>query len=189
MGIVPEGDTTGRWALLAAKGEKGDKGEDGEKGEGGVFGGNTESTTPTEAAKAITQNKNVRISHADSNFGVLIFSNFAYAINAGLVVASVIFEFEGKVVNASLVGVIATNTWEFSAKPLEAGEKVATEVDLSGFETEGKIVETFEDGSTNIYTFVDDTANNSTTITDSKGNSTVIKGMNVGLAVAEEASF
>ena len=29
MGIVPEGDTTGRWALLAAKGEKGEKGDNG----------------------------------------------------------------------------------------------------------------------------------------------------------------
>ena len=160
-----------------------------EIGEAGVFSGNTESTTPTEAAKAITQNKNVRISHADESYGVLIFSNFTYAINAGLVVASVIFEFEGKMVNASLVGYTSTNAWEFDAKPFEAEEKVATEVDLSGFETEGKIVETFEDGSTNTYTFVDDTANNSTTITDSKGNSTVIIGMNVGYPWAEEASF
>jgi hypothetical protein len=95
MGIVPEGDTTGRWALLAAKGEKGDKGE----------------------------------------------------------------------------------------------EKRPITVDISQFETEGKIVETFEDGSTNTYIFVDDPADNSTTITDSKGNSTVIKGMNVVLEQAEEASF
>ena len=29
MGIVPEGDTTGRWALFVSKGEKGEKGEDG----------------------------------------------------------------------------------------------------------------------------------------------------------------
>ena len=192
MGIVPEGDTTGRWELLVSKGdkgEKGEKGEDGEKGEGGVFSGNTESTTPTEAAREIIQNKNVRISHADESYGVLIFSNFAYAINAGLVMASVIFEFEGKMVNASLVGYTSTNAWEFDAKPFEAEEKVATEVDLSQFEANGIITETYEDGSTNTYTFVDDTANNSTTITDSKGNSTVIKGMNVGLAIAEEASF
>jgi hypothetical protein len=144
-----------------------------EIGDAGVFSGNTESTTPTEAAQAITQNKNVRISHADSNFGVLIFSNFAYAINAGLVVASVIFEFEGKMVNASLVGVIATNTWEFDAKPLEAEEKVATEVDFSGFETEGKIVETYSDGTSLTYNFEFNSEGNPTKITDSNGNETV----------------
>lgn len=144
-----------------------------EIGEAGVFSGNTESTTPTEAAKAITQNKNVRISHADSNFGVIVFSNFAYAINAGLVVASVIFEFEGKMVNASLVGYTSTNAWEFDTKPFEAEEKVATSVDLSGFEN-GTVVENYSDGSTNTYTFEFDEDGKITKITDSDGNETVL---------------
>jgi hypothetical protein len=140
MGIVPEGDTTGRWELLVSKGE------DGEKGEGGVFSGNTESTTPTEAAREIIQNKNVRISHADESYGVIVFSNFTYAMNAGLIIASVIFESEGEMTNASLVGVIATNTWEFSAKPLEAGENPVTLDRILGIERdlleiEGKLID------------------------------------------------
>ena len=80
MGIVPEGDTTGRWALLAAKGEKGDKGE----------------------------------------------------------------------------------------------EKRTVAVDLSGFETEEKIVETYSDGTSLTYNFEFDSEGNPTKITDSDGNETVL---------------
>jgi hypothetical protein len=83
MGIVPEGDTTGRWALLAAKGEKGEKGD---KGEG----------------------------------------------------------------------------------------KRTVAVDLSGFETEGKIVETYSDGTSVEYSFEFDSEVNPTKITDSDGNETVL---------------
>lgn len=92
-----------------------------EIGTAGVFSGNTESATPTEVGKAITENKTVRISHADADYGVLIFSNFAYAINAGTVVASVVFEAGGELVNASLVGDIGTDTWTFSAEELSGG--------------------------------------------------------------------
>ena len=80
MGIVPEGDTTGRWALLAAKGEKGEEGE----------------------------------------------------------------------------------------------EKRTVAVDLSGFETEGKIVETYSDGISLTYNFEFDSEGNPTKITDSDGNETVL---------------
>lgn len=153
------------------------------------FKGSTESNTPTEVVNELAKGNTVLISHTDSTYGILMFANFAVASGMNFIAASVIVENEGTMLNAGLMGYLGTDEWEFSVKPLEAEEKVATEVDLSGFETEGKIVETFEDGSTNTYIFVDDTANNSTTITDSKGNSTVIKGMNVGLAVAEEASF
>ena len=83
MGIVPEGDTTGRWALLTAKGEKGEPGEKGE-------------------------------------------------------------------------------------------EKRTVAVDLSGFETEGKIVETYSDGSNLTYNFEFDSEGNPTKITDSDGNETVL---------------
>ncbi len=83
MGIIPEGDTTGRWALLAAKGEKGEPGEKGE-------------------------------------------------------------------------------------------EKRTVAVDLSGFETEGKIVETYSDGTSVEYSFEFDSEGNPTKITDSDGNETVL---------------
>lgn len=153
------------------------------------FRSDTQNSTPTEVMEKIVAGNTVLINHMDDTYGAVFFANFAVAAGMKLVMGSVAFEFNGELYNASLVGDLQTNTWNFAVKPLEAEEKAATEVDLSGFETEGKIVETFEDGSTNTYIFVDDTANNSTTITDSKGNSTVIKGMNVGLAVAEEASF
>ena len=83
MGIVPEGDSTGRWALLAAKGEKGEPGENGK-------------------------------------------------------------------------------------------EKRTVAVDLSGFETEGKIVETYSDGTSVEYSFEFDSEGNPTKITDSDGNETVL---------------
>ena len=83
MGIVPEGDSTGRWALLAAKGEKGEPGEKGK-------------------------------------------------------------------------------------------EKRTVAVDISGFETEGKIVETYSDGTSVEYSFEFDSEGNPTKITDSDGNETVL---------------
>ncbi len=66
---------------------------------------------------------------------------------------------------------------------------VSSTVDLTDFETDGIITETFASGEENIYTFTYDEATDTTTITDSKGNITDIKGLNVSLAQAEEVGF
>lgn len=52
--------------------------------------------------------------------------------------------------------------------------KATTSVDLSGFETEGKIVETYSDGTSLTYNFEFNSEGNPTKITDSDGNETVL---------------
>ena len=55
---------------------------------------------------------------------------------------------------------------------MEKGDapKTPTEVDLSGFESEGIIVETYADGSSLTHTFEFDANGKPTKITDSDGN-------------------
>lgn len=171
IGVVPEGDTTGKWELLAKKANS----------EGGSENlvGDTESITPTEVANAVKENKNCFITHTDATYGRMIFSNFAYALDAYMVVASVVIEFYGMLLSAHLVGDISTGTWSFSATRLAAQEdipeeKVLRAVDLSGFQSEGEIVETYTDGSSLTYNFEFDSEGNPTKITDSDGNETVL---------------
>lgn len=57
---------------------------------------------------------------------------------------------------------------------VEKLQKVATSVDLTAFESEGVIVETYADGSTITYTMEFDESGNPTKITDSNGNVTVL---------------
>lgn len=66
---------------------------------------------------------------------------------------------------------------------------VSSTVDLTDFETDGIIKESFASGEENIYTFTYDEATDTTTIKDSKGNVTDVKGLNVSLAQAEEVGF
>lgn len=135
--------------------------------------GNTESTTPKLVANAVGEDKIIRISHSDSMYGVITFTNFSWAINMYLVVASVVFEFSGKFVSAYLVGDVSADTWNFSVTDL-AEKKTASAVDLSGFQSEGEIVETYTDGSSLTYNFEFDSEGNPTKITDSDGNETVL---------------
>ena len=138
------------------------------------FKGNTGTTTPTEVVDALAKGNTVLINHTDSTYGILMFANFAIAAGMNIIAASVIIENAGTMLNAGLMGYLETDTWEFSVKPLEAEEKVATEVDLSGFETKGKIVETYSDGTSLTYNFEFDSEGNPTKITDSNGNETVL---------------
>ena len=139
----------------------------------GKLDGNTESVTPKEVATAITNEKSIRISHADETYGVIIFSNFAYAINAYLVVSSVIFEYGGILFNASLVGDVSTNEWSFGATQLATKDELpkdAADIDLSKYESDGIIVETYADGSTLTHNFEFDADGRPTKRTDSNGN-------------------
>lgn len=54
------------------------------------------------------------------------------------------------------------------------GEAVATTIDLSAFETNGEIKETFADGTEKTTTVAFDENGNPTSITDSNGNETVL---------------
>ncbi|MBQ7875540.1 MAG: hypothetical protein IJ306_10395 [Oscillospiraceae bacterium] len=119
--IVPKGD----FAVTAAKYIAMENGKSVEEAfaeasenSAGKLVGNTESVTPKEVASAITKEKTVRISHADGTYGVVVFSNFAYAINAYLVVSSVNFEYGGILFSASLTGNTETDTWSFAAVEL-----------------------------------------------------------------------
>lgn len=173
------------------KGEKGDKGDPGESGSTEEieeklleieeklenvtekFRGNTGTTTPTEVADALATGNTVLISHTDGTYGILMFANFAIAAGLNIIAGSVAFEFGGGLYNASLVGDLQNDTWEFSASQL-AIDKTATAVNLSGFETERKIVETYSDGSSLTYNFEFNSEGNPTKITDSNGNETVL---------------
>ena len=155
------------------------------EGGAGFYIGNTESDTPKKIASEITKNKTVRVSHADDNYGIIIFGNFSYAINALLVASSIVLEINNETVSASLVGDLSTDKWIFSAEEIAKKEdlenvtvKEPVEVDITGFNENGIITEEYEDGSTNTYTFVYDEETDSTTITDSKGLLTVVKGLN-----------
>lgn len=66
----------------------------------------------------------------------------------------------------------------------------AASVDLTNFETNGTIVETYADGSTITYTMEFDEDKNPVKITDSNGNVTTLTGFaSMGYDAAEEASF
>lgn len=87
---------------------------------------------------------------------------------------------------------VGTGMLSVSIEPLALEQEEETKsstVDLTAFETDGIITETFADGEQNIYTFTYDEATDTTTIVDSKGNTTDIKGLNTGLAQAEEVGF
>lgn len=155
------------------------------EGGAGFYIGNTESDTPKKIASEILKNKTVRVSHADDNYGIIVFGNFSYAINALLVASSIVLEINNETVSASLVGDLNTDRWIFSAEEIAKKEdlenvtvKEPVEVDITGFNENGIITEEYEDGSTNTYTFVYDEETDSTTITNSEGDTTVIKGLN-----------
>ena len=137
------------------------------------FRSNTQDATPTQVADAISKGNTVLISHTDSTYGIIMFASFAVAAGLNIVAGSVTFEFNGALYNAGLVGDLQNNTWNFAVSQL-ATEKTATAVDLSGFETEGKIVETYSDGTLVEYSFEFDSEGNPTKITDSDGNETVL---------------
>ena len=137
------------------------------------FKGSTGNNTPTEVMNELAKGNTVLISHTDSTYGILMFANFTIAAGLNIVAGSVTFEFNGALYNACLVGDLQSNTWNFAVSQL-ATDRTATAVDLSGFETEGKIVETYSDGTSVEYGFEFDSEGNPTKITDSDGNETVL---------------
>lgn len=166
VGVVPEGDTT-KWELLA----KGGSGS-------GMFTGSTGDTSPTDVANAMTEGRQILISHMDNTYGIIMFANFTLATMAGIIAASVTFEFGGVLFNASITGDLNNNTWKFDAVEVARledipEEKKTTSVDLSGFES-GTVVENFSDGSSLTYSFEFDEDGKITKITDSDGNETVL---------------
>jgi len=131
-GVIPEGDTTGKWVLLA------EKGEPGESGTVERLNGNTSNTTPNEVLTAITEGKTILINHTDSTFGVVFFSNFSLALNIlEGVAASVAFEYGGELYNASLVGNIETGEWTFSAVPIAKQEDIPESFEIPVFDLAG----------------------------------------------------
>lgn len=62
-------------------------------------------------------------------------------------------------------------TWELLSG---ASEEVPTSIDLSTFDTDGTIVETFDDGTTKTTTMEFDDDGNPVKITDGDGNETVL---------------
>lgn len=70
------------------------------------------------------------------------------------------------------VAVVIEQHYEMHHNQKDGGR--TTTVDLSAFETEGKIVETYDDGSTNTTTMEFDANGNPVKITDGYGNETVL---------------
>ena len=145
---------------------------------GGRFTGSTEDTTPQEVMEALVAGKTILLNHNSANFGIVFFANFAYTTVNNGVAASVAFENNGVIYNASLIGFVGTETWSFSvneiAKKADIPEKkIATDVDLSKYESEGIIVETYADGSSLTHTFEFDANGRPTKRTDSNGGETI----------------
>lgn len=149
-----------------------------EAGTAGRFTGNTGDTTPQEVMEALVAGKTILLNHTDSFFGIIFFANLTYATATNAVVASVAFEMDGKLYSASLMGMVESGIWSFSAAEIAKAEDIpeeknTTAVDLSGYEN-GTVVETYSDGSTNTYSFEFDADGNPVKITDSDGNETVL---------------
>ena len=143
-----------------------------------MFTGNTSDTTPTDVANAMTEGKTILLSHTDSTYGIIFFANFTLATIAGIIAASVTFEFNGMLLNASIAGDLENNTWDFSSVQLARvedipEEKFVTAVDLSRYDN-GVIVETFSDGSTLTHNLTFDNDGKVTKIIGSDGNKTVL---------------
>lgn len=170
-----------RVSITDVEGEKTFDVMDGKDGTGGAerLTGSTSEVTPQDVMSAIAAGKTILINHTDSTYGLLMFSNFVVSAKMNIVLSSVYLTTDFGVFSETLVGSLETGEWYFYFEVLARKEDVpeekkTTAVDLSGFETEGKIVESYEDGSTNTYTFEFDSDGNPTKITDSSGNETVL---------------
>lgn len=128
-GVVPEGDTTGKWALLAEKGEP---------GEGGTverLNGNTSNTTPNEVLAAINEGKSVLISHTDETYGTFAFSNFTVGEDfLEAVVASGYLTTDFGVYGISLIGSISNDTWSFSLESLARRKDIPESFEIPVFD-------------------------------------------------------
>lgn len=193
IGIVPEGDNTGRWELLVSKGEKGDFGSGGEipcfnLKEMGLpaipfTGGSVFAEADTAEIGAAFAEGPVKLvlplEIEEQEISVsAIMNGFSAADEAGEMIqgCSVV------VLEEPLVALIQITQGRIIAAILPVKrmldvpeEKIAVSVDLSGFETEGEIVETYSDGTSVTYSFEFDSEGNPTKITDSDGNETVLE--------------
>lgn len=158
---------------------KGEKGEPGESGTIETLSGSTEEITPTEVANAMKVGKQILISYTDSTYGKFIFSNFVISEKMNIVLSSVYLTTNFGVFSETLVGSLETGEWYFYLETLARKEDIPKEkkpisVNIAAFETEGKIVETYSDGTSLEYDFEFDSEGNPTKITDSDGNEIVL---------------
>lgn len=141
--------------------------------------GSTDEITPAQVVEAVTAGRPIYLTYTDSMYGVVAFTNFSAGISLGAVISSFILEYDGVTLGAFLAGDIGYGVWQFDVIELAkageiAGQKRVKAVNLSQFESNGKIVETYEDNSTVTYNFQFDSNKNPTKITDSNGNETVL---------------
>lgn len=183
IGVIPEGDTTGKWEILAEKGEPGDIPESFEipvfdLAEMGL------SAIPITGGYGILQTDTTEIQTALAKGPV----GFVVPINMGTVVnATFIMNGAGiggayqciSMVNYAEAATITINVDTNAIMVVLAslkdsvGLKEAAEVDLSGYEANGVIVETYADGSSLTHTFEFDADGRPTKRTDSNGGETI----------------
>ena len=139
--------------------------------------GTTADTLPLAVANAVKEGKTYFIEHTDATYGKMIFSNFAYSESMDIVVASTYLNTGFGVFSIAVIGSVRDEAWEFIIEQLAEKEdipKPVIAVDLSKYESEGKIVETYDDASSLTYNFEFDSEGNPVKITDSSGRETVI---------------
>lgn len=120
-GIVPEGDTTGSWTLLAKKGEDG-------SGEEPLTGSTTE-VTPTQVAEAVAEGRPIILTYTDSFYGNVVLSNFGRVDGLNLVTASTVVEVVDELFSATLTGDTGYNTWAYKF------ERIVRNAELDELET------------------------------------------------------
>ena len=189
IGIVPEGDTSGRWALLVSKGEKGETGNGNgvpvfdlkEMGLAAIpFNGGTAflETDTAEIADAFAEGPvkfifPFEIEEQEISVDVIM-NGFSAAGEMAQGCSVVVLEEPAIAVMQIIEGRITAAILPVKQLLDIPEEKVAASVDLSGFETEGEIVETYPDGTSVTYNFEFDSEGNPVKITDSDGNETVL---------------
>ncbi len=80
--------------------------------------GSTETVTPAQVVEAMTSGRNVLISYASAEFGVLHFSSVYIVENSNEIVSSGIVLYNGVPILGELVGDIESGGWEFIVLPL-----------------------------------------------------------------------
>ena len=130
IGVIPEGDTTGKWEILAEKGEP---------GEGGTVErlvGSTLEIKPSEVLAAIHEGKSVSISHTDEVYGEFVFSNFTDGnlFDTNIVVASVYLNLAFGSFAVTLLGYPHNDGWEFFLETLAAKDDIPESFEIPVFD-------------------------------------------------------
>lgn len=129
----------------------------------------TDTTKIMEALEKGAVRFTINTTVAGNVVPISVIPNPFYAMDAWMCTAVV--KLESKVLLNIVIQEGVVSSW-FSS--LNEGEAVATSIDLSGYESNGQIAETYADGTTKTTTVEFDASGNPTKITDGDGNVTTL---------------